>query len=120
MKNFQPNHTWGHRTDHSYGLKPRASQEASAFSLAITSSTWIPGRVADICPDKSDKPELSSGLSLVKGSRARLNSASVVQNLTTHQGRGTKVQAPLLIVVRVGTRDKDKAEIFSRVFGRGT
>jgi hypothetical protein len=102
---------WGHRTVHSYGLKPRASQEASAFSLADTSHL-DPGRVADICPDKSDKPELSSGLSLVKGSRARLNSASVVQNLTTHQGRGTKVQDLLSIVLQAGTKDKDKTEIF--------
>ena len=102
---------WGHRTVHSYGLKPRASQEASAFSLTDT-NRLDPRPCRQLCPDKSDKPELSSGLSLVKGSRARLNLASVVQNLTTHQGRGTKVQDPLSIVLRAGTKDKDRAEIF--------
>ena len=69
MKNFQPNHTWGHRTDHSYGLKPELRKRFRLFrAWANGPDAWI--QASRYRTDTSDKLEhfvLASSLSLVKG-----------------------------------------------------
>ena len=109
----------GHRTVHSYGLKPRASQEASAFSLASTSHLDPRPCRAQVSKSKRQVVptcRLEEGVWAIDkftrssmSPQARRSWESQIQQ--TSHGRLTHQR---------GTRDKDRAEILSRVFGRGT
>ena len=71
MKNFQPNHTWGHRTDHSYGLKPELRKRFRLFHWPTqVMSAWIQVTASSYRTDTSHKLGhfvLTPSLWLVKG-----------------------------------------------------